>query len=150
LQTQDSSGVKVEIDYKKFNEDKQWNGLKGYITNAKLTRTKIIDNYKNLWQIEKAFRISKTDLGIRPIYHRIRNRIEAHICIAFAAYSIYKELERVLYKHKTPFSIKTAAELTHNMYELGVVLPESKHYKKILLQMDEQQLLLKKIIDQNF
>jgi len=142
--------VKIEIDYQKFNEDKQWDGLKGYITNAKLTRTKIIDNYKNLWQIEKAFRISKTDLRIRPIYHRIRNRIEAHICIALAAYAIYKELERVLYKHKVPFSIKTAAELTHNMYELSVVLPESKHHKNILLQMDEQQLLLKKIIDQNF
>ena len=97
--------VKIEIDYKKFNENKKWNGLKGYITNTKLTRTKIIDNYKNLWQIEKAFRISKTDLRIRPIYHRIRNRVEAHICIAFAAYAIYKELKRVLYKHKAPFSI---------------------------------------------
>ena len=115
--------VKIEIDYEKFNEDKQWDGLKGYITNSKLPSTKIIDNYKNLWQIEKAFRISKTDLRIRPIYHRLRNRIEAHICIAFAAYAIYKELERVLYKHKAPFSIKRAAELTHTIYQLNIILP---------------------------
>ena len=142
--------VKIEIDYQKFKEDKQWDGLKGYMTNAKLTPTQIIDNYKNLWQIEKAFRISKTDLRIRPIYHRIRNRIEAHICIAFTAYAIYKELETVLYKNKVPFSVKTAAELTHTMYQLNILLPESKHQKNILLKMDENQLLLKKIIDQNF
>lgn len=142
--------VHIEIDYQKFDEDRQWDGLKGYVTNAKLPPTQIIDNYKNLWQIEKAFRISKTDLRICPIYHRIKSRIEAHICIAFTAYAIYKELERVLYKHKAPFSTKTAAELTHTMYQLNIQLPESKYQKNILLKMDEHQLLLKNIIDQNY
>lgn len=83
--------VLIELDYEKIKEDKKWDGLKGYITNTKLTKNQIIDNYSNLWHIEKAFRMSKTDLKIRPIYHRLRNRIEAHICISFAAYSIYKE-----------------------------------------------------------
>ena len=55
-----------------------------------------MENYGQLWQVEKAFRISKTDLRIRPIYHRFRNRIEAHICICLSAYAVYKELERLL------------------------------------------------------
>jgi transposase len=76
--------IKIAIDYDKFKEDKKWDGIKGYITNSKLGPKKIIDNYKNLWHIEKAFRMSKTDLKIRPIYHRIKKRIEAHICISFA------------------------------------------------------------------
>jgi len=38
--------------------------------------------------------MSKTDLRIRPIYHHLRARIEAHICISFTAYKIYKEFER--------------------------------------------------------
>jgi len=69
--------------------------------------------------------MSKTDLRIRPIYHRLRHRIEAHICIAFTAYCVYKELERVLYKEKSTISLGTAAELTHSMYQITYSLPES-------------------------
>jgi transposase len=141
--------IKIRIDYDKCEEDKKWDGLKGYITNSKLAPKNIIDNYKNLWHIEKAFRMSKTDLKIRPIYHRNKHRIEAHICISFTAYAIYKELERLLYKEKTDLSVKKAAELTKTMYQLKVVLPESKKQKKILLNMDEQQTELMKIIVKN-
>lgn len=85
--------VTISIDYRKYESDSIWDGLKGYITNSKLSGKMILENYAQLWHIEKAFRISKTDLRIRPIYHRLKHRIEAHICIAFTAYSIYKELE---------------------------------------------------------
>ena len=60
--------------------------------------------------------MSKTDLRIRPIYHRLKDRIEAHICFSFTAYAIYKELEQVLYKKESTLSVKKASELTHNMY----------------------------------
>lgn len=142
--------LKVEIDHNKFEQDKKWDGLKGYITNAPLRAEKIIDNYKQLWQIEKAFRISKTDLEIRPVYHRLRHRIEAHICIAFTAYCIYKELERVLKKEKSHLSVKRAAELTHTMYQLQIILPNTKEQKKILLKMTDDQTHLHEIILQNF
>lgn len=140
----------VEVDYKAFEKDALWDGLKGYITNAKITDSKVVENYKNLWHIEKAFRMSKTDLRIRPIYHRLKNRIEAHICISFTAYSIYKELERVLYKEKSNLSLKCAAELTQNMYQVTYTLPESKHTKSVLLNMDERQTVLYQIITKNF
>jgi len=42
--------------------------LKGYITNSKLSDNDAIENYKNLWHIEKGFRMSKTDLKIRPVF----------------------------------------------------------------------------------
>jgi transposase len=142
--------VSIEIDYNKFNQDKAWDGLKGYVTNSGLDNKKIIENYKNLWHIEKAFRMSKTDLKIRPIYHRLKHRIEAHICISFVAYSIYKELERVLYNEKTSISLKKAAELTHNMYQIKYMLPESKHTKSKLLKMDNEQAELFQIIQKNF
>lgn len=139
--------VDIEIDYEKYKEDGKWDGLKGYITNSNLSTNEIIENYTNLWQIEKAFRISKTDLRVRPIYHRLRSRIEAHICIAFSAYTVYKELERLLYKHKASFSVKRAGELSRTMYELRYVLPESLKEKKIVLKMDDEQKLLHEIIE---
>jgi len=138
--------IQVEIDYDKYNADQRWDGLKGYITNTSLRAKQIIDNYNNLWLIEKAFRISKTDLKIRPIYHRLRHRIEGHICISFTAYSIYKELERVLKTENSYLSVKRAAELTHNMYQLNFTLPESKHTKSILLKMSREQADLYQII----
>ena len=134
--------VSIAIDYEKYNNDKVWDGLKGYLTNTYLADIEVMENYKNLWHIERAFRMSKTDLRIRPIYHRLRSRIEAHICIAFTAYCIYKELERVLYVEKSSLSLKKAAELTHNMYQITYSLPESKHTKSRLLNMDEEQLEL--------
>jgi transposase len=145
-----TGNVSIEIDYEKYNNDNAWDGLKGYVTNTKLNNEQVLENYKNLWQIEKAFRMSKTDLRIRPIYHRLRNRIEAHICISFTAYCIYKELERVLYDEKSSLSLKKAAELTHNMYQITYTLPESKHTKSRLLNMDKEQEELYQIVNKNF
>ncbi len=142
--------ILIELDYEKIKEDKKWDGLKGYITNTKLTKKQIVEHYSNLWHIEKAFRMSKTDLKIRPVYHRLRHRIEAHICISFTAYSIYKELERVLNKEKSSLSIERSAELTHNMYQINYTLPESKHSKSRLLNMDDEQAELYRIIQKFF
>ena len=142
--------VSIDIDYEKFKQDKIWDGLKGYITNTRLTDKQVMENYKNLWHIEKAFRMSKTDLKIRPVYHRLKERIEAHICISFTAYCIYKELERVLYKENSSLSLKKAAEVTHNMYQVTYQLPESKHIKSKLLKMDDDQRELYEIIQKNF
>lgn len=131
--------MSVEIDVEKIAADKAWDGLKGYITNTQLSPKTIVENYRHLWQIEKAFRISKSDLKMRPVFHRLRRRIEAHICIAFVAYTIYKELERLLYKHKVGFSAKYGAELTHSMYEIMCTLPGEIFPTKIPFKMDPMQ-----------
>ena len=142
--------IDVKIDYQKFEQDALWDGLKGYATNTKLTNDDVLESYRNLFYIERAFRMSKTDLRIRPIYHRLRHRIEAHICIAFTAYVVYKELERVLNEEKASISLKTASEITQNMYQVTYQLPDSRHIKSTLLKMDEQQWELYQIIQKYF
>ena len=47
-------------------------------------------------------------------------------------------------------SLEKAAEITHNMYQIEITLPESLHYKKVLLKMDENQSQLIQIIDKYF
>jgi hypothetical protein len=69
--------TKISIDYQKYNNDAVWDGLKGYRTNTSLTKEEVIEQYHQLWTVEKTFRISKTDLEIRPIYHQLKRRIEA-------------------------------------------------------------------------
>lgn len=139
--------ARIEIDYEKFNLDAQWDGLKGYLTNTTLQPQKVIENYSCLWQIERAFRISKSDLLIRPIFHRLRHRIEAHICISFVAYTIYKELERILKMGNCKFSARRAIELTKNMYQLSFDLPETKMPQNLILRMDDEQQLLYSILN---
>lgn len=132
----------VAIDEDKINADEKWDGLKGYVTNTNLSARKVVENYIHLWQIERAFRISKTDLRVRPIHHYLKRRIHAHICIAFVAYTIYKEMERLLRQSGIHMSPKRAAELSHTMYELHYSLPESGETKRQLLKMDAEQQLL--------
>jgi transposase len=133
----------VTIDYKKYNADSVWDGLKGYVTNTHLSRKDVITNYSQLWHVEKAFRISKTDLRIRPIYHRIKERIEAHICICFTAYALYKELERLLKLNNIELSPEKAIEQIKEIRQLRYTLPKSRQTKtKILGPTEIQKQLL--------
>lgn len=71
-------------------------GLKGYVTNVAATvmpPREIIAKYHDLWQVERSFRMSKHDLATRPIYHRTRDTIEAHLTIAFAALAIARRIQ---------------------------------------------------------
>jgi transposase len=139
--------IMVAIDQQKVTLDAKWDGLKGYLTNAKLSKNNIIENYQHLWQIEKAFRIAKSDLKIRPIYHRLQRRIEAHICISFAAYKLYKELERQLKSKKANISPLKAIEIAENIFEVAITLPQSGQTKKKILLLTDEQKALNSIFD---
>ncbi len=83
-------------------------GLKGYITNLRtcpdgtpVTAEFVIGAYHQLFQIEKSFRMAKSDLQARPIYHRTRDSIEAHLTIVFAALAVSRWIE-----HHTGWSIR--------------------------------------------
>jgi transposase len=117
--------IKISIDKEKFEADAKWDGLKGYITNSSLSKDKIIENYNHLWKIENAFRISKHDLKIRPIYHRLQNRIEAHITINFAAYKIYKELERQLKEKNINLSPEKVIDIAKTIYQIEIENPHT-------------------------
>jgi len=112
--------ISISIDYQKYLNDKKWDGIKGYFTNTGLERNAVVSRYRELWQIERAFRISKTDLQIRPIYHRRRDRIESHICISFMSYLMYKELERLLINNNLKISVVKAIEQINKIYEIVI------------------------------
>jgi len=138
--------VKLKIDEEKIVQAARWDGLKGYLTNTDYSPGLVIETYGQLWHVEKAFRISKTDLRIRPMYHYRRRRIEAHVLIAFVAYTIYKELERQLTKGQLPISPQRAIELTQTMYELRFELPNDPEAQHILLKMNAEQQRLYELL----
>lgn len=71
-------------------------GIKGYYTNllsSEVSDQLVIEHYHNLWHVEQAFRIAKSDLQIRPVYHFKEKMIEAHILICFMALAVCKYME---------------------------------------------------------
>ena len=138
--------VTITIDMAKYEADAVWDGVKGFVTNTKLAEKEVLSSYSNLWFIERAFRMNKGDLRARPIYHRLHNRIEAHICICFTAYTIMLELERMLKAAKSEITIYQAGHLTKTMYQLNYQLPRSRRQKSLILQMDSEQQELYDIV----
>ena len=94
----------------KIKEDSLWDGLHGVVTNSKeLQDTEVIEHYTNLWQVENAFRLTKHDLKVRPIYHWKEKRIKAHLALSFTAYALIKHLEyrvRLQYIKLSPEKIR--------------------------------------------
>lgn len=108
-----------------------------------ISREGVIEKYDQLWSIEKTFRISKSDLKIRPIYHRLRKRIEAHICISFAACKVYKELERQLKEKKSSLSAQKAIDILKTIYKAGIQTPYSNNtYQRLIIKTQEQRDLV--------
>lgn len=136
--------IKIALDMEKFEQDGRWDGLKGYITNTTLDKEQVIENYNNLWKIEKAFRITKNDIKVRPVYHYKQRRIEAHISIAFVAYKVYKELERQLNEKEANLSPQKAIEIAKGIYTVEIQLKSTgKKLRKTLFLTESQQKLAK-------
>lgn len=81
-------------------------GIKGYVTNLEIPDEEVIACYHQLFQVEAAFRMAKSDLKARPIYHRKRDSIEAHLTVVLAALAVGKSIEA-----QTGVSIKQFVKL---------------------------------------
>lgn len=102
----------AEIDDDKLSQEERWDGLHGVITNIKTVEAKeILSQYRQLWQIEEAFRINKNDLKMRPIYHWKPSRIKAHILICYMAYSLSVHLRDQLRAKDIDLSIRKIREI---------------------------------------
>ena len=124
-----------------IKEDANWDGLKSYVTNTDLPAAEVIDQYRGLWVVERAFRITKGTLEARPIFHFTERRIEAHICICFVAYKLYKELQRLLHALDIPLSVDRALDIAKTISTLTVSLPDGTTATRLMLMSDEQRLL---------
>ena len=145
LRLQGEATISINMDA--FDKDAAWDGLKGYVTNTKSPDEEVIGNYHNLWFIERAFRMNKTDLQIRPMYHRLRNRIEGHICICFCAYVLQLEMERLLKAAGSDITIDKTRELVKTMYALTYIKPSHTKPSKVMLRMDPQQKELYELVE---
>ena len=137
-----SKDVEVTINEDKIAQDSKWDGLKGYITNTELDAERVVAQYHGLWVVERAFRVSKGTLGMRPMFHFTEKRIEAHVCICFVAYKVYKELERIIRLAGIRMSVGEVINVARTIITLRVNMPENgKVYVKTLFLTQKQKVV---------
>ncbi len=148
LEIQDD--IKVSINHDKIKEDECWDGLKGYITNTSLSANTVYKEYSELWQIERAFRITKGTLELRPMFHFTKKRIEAHVCICFIAYKVYKELERTLKSNGLKLSVNKVLDIAKTITTLKIRLPLSNETMTKTMILTQKHRYIEKLFDDNF
>lgn len=119
--------ISLQMQDKKLNQalvDKSYilAGIKGYVTNLNIPNQQIIDYYHQLFRVEASFRMAKSDLKARPIFHRKRDAIEAHLTIVMVALAVGKHIELT-----TQFSIKQFVKLLRPIRS-GIVTINGQDY----------------------
>lgn len=97
----------VSLSEEKVNKAKRWDGIRAIVSFGcnHMKAEAILSAYRQLWQIEHAFRVNKHDLKIRPIYHWSSKRIHAHIALCYMAYCCMQHLRYRLALKSTPMSV---------------------------------------------
>lgn len=120
------------LDTEKINNDAQWDGLHGVVTNIQSDQESgvtILMRYTRLWKIEESFRLNKHTLSMRPIYHFKPERIKAHIALCYMAFSVLRHMEYVV-KITQKISPETMIdELFHVQSSIHRHTPTQKLYR---------------------
>lgn len=114
-------------------------GLKGYVTNIEasiMDPTEVIASYHDLWHVEQSFRMSKTDLRARPMFHHRRESIQAHLTIVFTALALARHLQQA-----TGISIKKLVTTLRPLREATVTIAGHTITAKTPIPDDVQQLI---------
>ncbi len=145
-----SENVTVKISEDRIRNDQKWDGLKGYITNTHLPADEVCKQYNELWVIERAYRITKGTLEMRPMFHFTPKRIEAHVCICFVAYKVYKELERILKISDINLSVDKVLSIAKTITTIKIRLPSSGTVTTKTMLLTPKHKSISMLFDENF
>ena len=145
----DRSIARLRKAYKSGRITKNQVNKRGYNKFLEISKDaeRVIAEYHGLWVVERAFRISKGTLEMRPMFHFTERRIEAHVCICFIAYKVYKELERLIAVNKIGMSVDKVIDAAKTITTIKVRLPENGSFFTKTLFLTEKHLAIKPLFD---
>jgi transposase len=114
-------------------------GIKGYVTNLTLPDEQIIAHYHQLWNVEASFRMAKSDLKARPIFHHKRDSIEAHLTMVLASLAICRTIESL-----TNLSIKQFVKILRPI-RTGTVIVNGREYPAKAIIPPHAECILQKL-----
>lgn len=133
------TGQTVALDEASIERARQSAGYKGYVTNidsSVMDGHAVVAAYHDLWRVEQSFRMAKSDLKARPIFHRTRDSIEAHLTIVFAALAIARHLQ-----NRTGTSIKKIVRTLRRIHTVVIDVDGHELTARTPLDDDSQAIL---------
>ncbi len=132
--------ITVAVDEALIAADAKWDGLKGYVTNAGMPASAIVEAYHQLYNVEQSFRISKSKLEIRPMFHFNHDRIKAHISICFVALKVYRELDRLLKNNEMGLSVDTVLGIAKTIPTIKIKVADGTLTRTLFLTKRQEQI----------
>ena len=114
-------------------------GLKGYVTNIPITTMTgqaVVAAYHDLYQVERSFRMTKSDLAARPVFHRLRDSIEAHLTIVFTALAVSREIQ-----NRTGLSIRNVVRQLRPLRSATIAINGTSQTFSPAIPADKQAIL---------
>ena len=132
-------GSKITLDQKVVDEDIAWDGFHGITVSkgANLSVQEALGRYADLWRVEETFRITKTTLRTRPIFHWKPHRVLSHVMICFITLFLERTLELLLRRNNTPLTPDRIRYALSQMHSVVVEDKESKSIGKIESELTE-------------
>jgi len=118
--TADADGKKAEVNWDVITRARFCAGFKGFVTNIGadvLDGATVVAAYRDLWHVEESFRMSKSDLQARPVFHRKKDSIDAHLTIVFAALAVARHLQ-----DRTGVSIKRLVQVLRPLRTVTITI----------------------------
>jgi hypothetical protein len=118
--TADADGKKAEVNWDVINKARFCAGFKGFVTNIgveALDGSAVVAAYRDLWHVEESFRMSKGDLQARPVFHRKKDSIDAHLTVVFAALAVARHLQE-----RTGVSIKRLVQVLRPLRTVTITI----------------------------
>jgi len=118
--TADADGKKAEVNRDVIKRARFCAGFKGFVTNIGvevLDGSAVVAAYQDLWRVEESFRMSKSDLRARPVFHRKKDSIDAHLTIVFSALAVARYLQ-----DRTGVSIRRLVEVLRPLRTVTITI----------------------------
>ena len=133
------TGQNVTLNEASIERARQSAGYKGYVTNIDPTIMDghaVVASYHDLWKVEQSFRMAKSDLKARPVFHRTRDSIEAHLTVVFAALAVARYLQNI-----TGVSIKKIVSTLEPLRTIVVAIGDHEMVVEPSINEDARKLI---------
>jgi hypothetical protein len=143
----------VEVEWKQVPERQAWREARegAYLLRTNLTgesAEELWNKYIQLTEAEAAFRVLKSALGIRPLFHQLERRVKAHILVAFLGYALWVTLKHLLQRKDSGLSPAQALALLSTLQSADIVLPTTDGRELLLTRYTQPEPELRLLIQQ--
>ena len=130
---------RIVIDMEKVEAEAAWDGIRAFMTTPGLETGDVMSACGILGSAGQAFCMNKVDLKVRPLNGELQSRIEGHVCICFAAYAVFVQMDKILRESGSGLTLERVREVVRTMYRLNYVSSATKRRMSVLLQLAGEQ-----------